>query len=129
MEVNGVDEAFAEADLLIEEGQRDDYKTMVDGDMTVAICTILTDSLIREGFVRETISKIQTQRRDSGFNVSDHIAVTLKGDADLCALLDEDRSWMREVLADSVVFADTGDMREWDINGKPLCVALTVIEK
>ncbi|MBQ6475188.1 MAG: isoleucine--tRNA ligase [Clostridia bacterium] len=129
MEVNGVDEAFAEADLLIEEGQRDDYKTMVDGDMTVAICTILTDSLIREGFVRETISKIQTQRRDSGFNVSDHIAVSLKGDADLCALLDEDRSWMREVLADSVVFADAQDMREWDINGKPLCVALTVVEK
>ena len=53
----------------------------------------------------------------------------MKGDADLCALLDEDRSWMREVLADSVVFADAEDMREWDINGKPLCVALTVVEK
>jgi len=127
MDVNGVDEAFEEADVLIEEGQRDDYKTMVDGEMTVALETTLTSELIREGFVRETISKIQTQRRESNFNVSDHISVAYFGDEELCKLLAEDTSWMGEVLADTAKCEQVADMRDWDINGKSLSIALTVI--
>ncbi len=127
MDVNGVDEAFEEADVLIEEGQRDDYKTIVDGEMTVALETTLTSELIREGFVRETISKIQTQRRESNFNVSDHISVAYYGDEELCKLLAEDTSWMGEVLADTAKCEQVADMREWDINGKSLSIALTVI--
>ena len=127
--VDGKDEEFAEADVLIEEGQRDDYKTLVDGDMTVAIETTLTEDLIREGFVRETISKIQTQRRESGFEVSDHIEVFFDGDKDLCELLCADTSWEGEVLCDRAVNEKTEDARAWDINGKNLSIALKRVGK
>ena len=127
--VDGKDEEFAEADVLIEEGQRDDYKTLVDGDMTVAIETTLTEDLIREGFVRETISKIQTQRRESGFEVSDHIEVFFDGDRELCELLCADTSWEGEVLCDRAVNEKAEDARAWDINGKNLSIALKRVEK
>ena len=93
--------------------------------MTVALETTLTDALIREGLVRETISKIQTQRRESDFAVSDRIRVTYDGDDALCALLADDDTWQREVLAVSAVRGQTDQMRDWDINGKPLRLCLT----
>ena len=66
-------------DLLIEAKQREGFFTVSDHEITVAIDTTLTEELIEEGFVREIVSKIQTMRKESGFNVTDHIAVTLNG--------------------------------------------------
>ena len=125
MDIAGKAETFSRDDVLIEEGQRDDFKTLVQGDMTVALETTLTDALIREGLVRETISKIQTQRRESDFAVSDRIRVTYDGDDALCALLADDDTWQHEVLAVSAVRGQTDQMRDWDINGKPLRLCLT----
>ena len=64
---------------MIKAKQKDGFYTVSDRGITVAIDTTLTKELIEEGFVRELISKIQTMRKEAGFNVTDHIKVTVSG--------------------------------------------------
>ena len=70
---------LAPEDLLIEMTRSENYYSVEDGGVTVAIETILTDELIEEGFVREIISKLQTMRKEADFQVMDHIVVYVKG--------------------------------------------------
>ena len=77
--VGGVDEVLATEDLLVETAQMDGYVSEEDHGITVVLVTNLTPELIEEGFVREVISKIQTMRKDAGFEVVDHIRVYEQG--------------------------------------------------
>ena len=77
--VGGVDEVLATEDLLVETAQMDGYVSEEDHGITVVLDTNLTPELIEEGFVREVISKIQTMRKDAGFEVVDHIRVYEQG--------------------------------------------------
>ena len=88
--------------------------------MTVALDTTLTEELIEEGFVREMVSKIQTMRKDAGFEVMDHITVTMEGSAKLQAILEKNKASMAEdVLADAITCAaPAGYTAEWNINGE-----------
>ena len=113
-------------DLLIEAKQKDGFYTVSDRGITVAIDTTLTKELIEEGFVRELISKIQTMRKEAGFNVTDHIKVTVSGServTDIAVLKKADIAG--DTLADSVEPADAaGYTKDWDINGEKVTIGV-----
>ena len=113
-------------DLLIEAKQKDGFYTVSDRGITVAIDTTLTKELIEEGFVRELISKIQTMRKEAGFNVTDHIKVTVSGSemvTDIAVLKKADIAG--DTLADSVESADAaGYTKDWDINGGKVTIGV-----
>ena len=113
-------------DLLIETEQRDGFYTVSDRGITVAIDTALTKELIEEGFVRELISKIQTMRKEAGFNVTDHISVTLSGSdkvAEIALAKKDDISG--DTLTDSLTCATPdGYVKDWDINGEKVSIGV-----
>ena len=112
-----------EEDLLIETQQKENFYTISDNLVTVAIDITLTPELEEEGMVREVISKIQNMRKDSGFEVMDRINVTISGDADVTALVIKNADEIKsEVLADSIAQADTVSGKEWNINGKQIAI-------
>ena len=78
LDINGNKVELAEEDLLIETAQTEGYVTETDGDTSVVLDTNLTPELIEEGFVREIISKIQTMRKEAGFEVMDKICIYAK---------------------------------------------------
>ena len=115
-------------DLLIEVEQKGGYFSVADMGITVAIDTNLTDELIDEGFVRELISKIQTMRKDSDFDVTDHIAVAVSGSDKIAAIMDKFADEVNSaVLCDrAVADSDTDKVeKEWNINGEN--VTITVV--
>ena len=113
-------------DLLIETEQRDGFYTVSDRGITVAIDTTLTKELIEEGFVRELISKIQTMRKEAGFNVTDHISVTLSGSDKVAEIaLNKKDDIASDTLADSLTAAEPdGYVKEWDINGEKVSIGV-----
>ncbi|MBQ6946620.1 MAG: isoleucine--tRNA ligase, partial [Clostridia bacterium] len=126
--LDGVDIELTAEDLLIEAAPRDGFFSLSDHGITVALDTILTPELIAEGNLRELVSKIQTMRKEAGFEVMDHIRVTLDGDAELCALALGDASIAADTLADAIVAAaPAGYVKEWDINGKPMTIGVEKI--
>ena len=118
LDINGNDVELTEEDLLIETAQTEGYVSESDGETSVVLDTNLTPELIEEGFVREIISKIQTMRKEAGFEVMDKITVYADGNDKIQDVMkaheDEIKS---EVLADEMVFGETdGYVKEWNIN-------------
>ncbi len=118
-------------DLLIDVQQKTGYYSMAEGNITIALDTNLTDALIREGYIREVTSKIQTMRKEAGFVVTDHIHVYVTGAATVCDLLGTDSAEVcAAVLADSMNLTSAADgvgyTKEWDINGEN--VTITVVK-
>ncbi|MBQ7246810.1 MAG: isoleucine--tRNA ligase [Lachnospiraceae bacterium] len=110
---------LAEDDLLIDTKQVEGYVSMTEGETTVALDTKLTPELIEEGMIRELISKIQTMRKEAGFEVMDHIAVTYEGSAKIEQLFAKrGREILGEVMADRCETGAAGYTKEWDINGE-----------
>jgi isoleucyl-tRNA synthetase len=115
-------------DLLIDVMQKEGYASMADGGVTVALDTKITVELEEEGFVREVISKVQTMRKESGFDVTDRIKVSITGSEKLADIIGRNIEWLSKiVLADDVVF-DTidGISKDWNINGEN--VVITVVK-
>ena len=94
--------------------------------VTVALDTELTPELIEEGFVKELISKIQTMRKDSDFNVMDRINVTLTGNDKLIEISKKNEKTISTVvLSDSIVAGDEGaNAKKWDINGESVVISV-----
>ena len=118
LDINGNDVELTEEDLLIETAQTEGYVSESDGETSVVLDTNLTPELIEEGFVREIISKIQTMRKEAGFEVMDKIKVYAHGNDKIQEVMkaheDEIKS---EVLADEMVLGETdGYVKEWNIN-------------
>ncbi len=113
-------------DLLIDAKQKDGFYTVSDRGITVAIDTTLTKELIEEGFVRELISKIQTMRKEAGFNVTDHISVTVKGSEKVTDIaLSKKADIAGDTLADAINAAEpAGYTKEWDINGEKVTIGV-----
>ncbi len=120
IEVNGVNETLTEEDLLIETVKSDDYVTDADGALTVVLETKLTDELIEEGFVRELVSKLQNMRKDSGFEVMDHITVYVSGNDKIAEIFNRNGEYIKtQVLADTIVIGnDCDSSKELNINGE-----------
>ncbi len=116
-------------DLLIEAKQKDGFYSLSDRGITVAIDTTLTEELIEEGFVRELISKIQTMRKEAGFNVTDHISVTLEGSDKVTeTALKKQDDIKGDTLADSLTAeSPVGFTKEWDINGETVEIGVKKI--
>ena len=116
-------------DLLIDAVQKEGFFTLSDNGITVALDTVLTDELIAEGFVRELISKIQTMRKEAGFNVTDHIEITLSGSQTVTDIALKYKSdIVGDTLADSLNnTAPTGFVKEWDINGETVNIGVKKI--
>ena len=118
LDINGNDVELTEEDLLIETAQTEGYVSESDGETSVVLDTNLTPELIEEGFVREIISKIQTMRKEAGFEVMDKIVVYAHGNDKIQDVMkaheDEIKS---EVLANEMVLGETdGYVKEWNIN-------------
>lgn len=128
IEINGVMEELNREDLLIEAVQSKTHVSDSDNGVTVVLDTVLTEELIEEGFVREIISKIQTMRKDAGFEVMDHINVYATGSDKVWDIIKKNAESIKDdVLAESIEDGTSnGYSKEWNINGEK--VTLTVVK-
>lgn len=128
-EVNGVEISLAEEDLLIEVAQKAGFVTEADNYITVVLDTNLSKELIEEGFVYEVISKIQTMRKDAGFEVMDHIRVAINGNERVAQIVMANKPAIAEkVLADEILAdAEMPNMKEWNVNGEKVTVGVEKI--
>ena len=117
---DGSEVILTEEDLLIEAAQMEGYVSDTEYDVTVVLDTNLTPELIEEGFVRELISKIQTMRKEAGFEVMDHIIVGIQGNEKIEAIVRNNEETLKsEVLSEAISYDQTeGYTKEWSINGE-----------
>ena len=115
-----------EEDLLITMVQMDGYVTESDNSVTVVLDTNLSEELIEEGFERELISKIQTMRKEAGFEVMDHIAITFEADEKVTSIFEKYGDNIKsEVLAVSISAGNlSGYEKDWNINGEQVKLAV-----
>ncbi|MBQ7942842.1 MAG: class I tRNA ligase family protein, partial [Lachnospiraceae bacterium] len=127
-DVDGVEVKLAEEDLLIDIAKKEGYVTEADNVATVVLDTNLTEELIEEGFVYEVISKIQTMRKDSDFEVMDHIKVYLSGNAKIADVVAKNENAIGEkVLADAFVEGTCANSKEWNVNGENATIGVEKI--
>lgn len=127
---NGEEVVLTKEDLLIDTAQTEGYISEGDNTITVVLDTNLTPELLTEGFVRELISKIQTMRKEAGFEVMDHIRVYSKGNETIGTILKAHEEEVKsEVLADSIQYETTaGYEKEWNINGENVTLGVEKIQ-
>lgn len=122
--VEGTDVEFGMEDVLVETLQKDGFVSDSDGIYTVVLDTNLTDELIEEGFVREILSKIQTMRKDSDFEVQDNIKVLYFGSEKIDAIIKANKDEISaQALAVSIENAEN-DGKEWNINGEKVKISI-----
>ncbi len=116
-----------EEDLLIEAAHTDGYMSSSERDVTVVLDTNLTPELLMEGFIREIISKVQTMRKEAGFEVMDHIEVSMSGNDKVAGTVKDNEDTVKsEVMADAVVYDQArGYVKEWNINGEKVTLGVT----
>ena len=126
IQVDGQDEALEKDDLLIEAAQMEGYVSDSDHGITVVLDTNLTPELLEEGFVREIISKVQTMRKDAGFEVMDHIRVSMQDNDKVQKVIQDNEAQIKsEVLADEVSYDGAkGSVKEWSINGEKVTLGV-----
>ena len=125
-DVDGVAVELTKDDLLIDMAQKEGYVSQEDNKMTVVLDTNLTPELVEEGFVYEIISKIQTMRKESGFEVTDHIRVSINGNDRLSEIARKNKDAISgKVLADELTSgAEYAVSKEWNINGENAVIAV-----
>ncbi len=125
-DVDGTEVSLAEEDLLIDMKQKEGYVTEADNTVTVILDTNLTDELIEEGFMYEVISKVQTMRKDSGFEVMDHIKVYISGNDRVADVVKKNEEAISvKVLADEIVYgASCVGAKEWNVNGEDVTIGV-----
>ena len=125
-DVDGVAVELTKDDLLIDMAQKEGYVSQEDNKMTVVLDTNLTPELVEEGFVYEIISKIQTMRKESGFEVTDHIRVSINGNDRLTEIARKNKDAISgKVLADELTSgAEYAVSKEWNINGENAVIAV-----
>ena len=107
-------------DLLIETAKNDDFVTEADNKTTVVLDIRLSEELIEEGFVRELISKIQTMRKEAGFEVVDHIVLSQTGNERIAEIIKKNEAVIKnDTLADEIVYNNVeGYTKDWNLNGE-----------
>ena len=125
-DVNGTEVSLSLDDVLVEMSQKEGYMSEADNTVTVVLDCNLSEELVEEGFAAEIISKIQTMRKDSGFEVMDHIKVGIAGNDKLAAIAAKnEKAIVDKVLADSIdkdaVYANS---KEWNVNGEKVTISV-----
>jgi isoleucyl-tRNA synthetase len=128
-EVNGVLVELTKDDLLIDMAQKEGYVSQENNARTVVLDTNLTEELLEEGFVYEIISKIQTMRKDSGFEVMDHIRVSLNNNEKLSTLAQKNTDAIcGKVLAEVLTAGESFTVsKEWNVNGEKVVISIEKI--
>ena len=125
-DIDGQNVVLSKEDLLIDTAQMEGYVTEEDSTVTVVLDTNLSDELIEEGFVREIISKIQTMRKEAGFEVMDKIVVYSMGNQKIEGYMKEYREEiLSDVMASDIRFDEVkGYTKEWSINGESVTLGV-----
>ena len=131
LDINGSEVVLYETDLLIDTAQIEGYVSEQDNDITVVLDTNLTPELIEEGFVRELISKVQTMRKEAGFEVMDRIRLYAADNEKILTVLKDHMDEIKdEVLADEIVLGSVaGYEKEWSINGEGVRMGVEKTQK
>ena len=118
--------ALSEEDLLIDVAEKAGFVTQGNNQVTVVLDTNLSPELIEEGFVYEVISKIQTMRKDAGFEVMDHIKVAVNGNEKIAGIVNDNRAAISEkVLAEAIVIDEPVSVtKEWNVNGEKVTIGV-----
>ena len=126
LDVNGQEITLFKEELLIDTAQIEGYVSENDNGITVVLDTNLTEELLEEGFVREIISKVQTMRKEAGFEVMDKITVTYEGSEKAESVFEKHGEEIgNEVLAVAVTKAQpAGYVKEWKINGEAVTMGV-----
>jgi isoleucyl-tRNA synthetase len=111
---------LAEDEVLIETSKAEGFVSETDGSVTVVLDTTLSDELVEEGIVREVVSKVQQMRKEAGFNVIDHITLSVSGNNKVEKIIEKNRGEVsHDVLADEIIYVpQEGHGQDWDINGE-----------
>ena len=125
-DVNGTEVSLSLDDVLVEMSQKEGYMSEADNTVTVVLDCNLSEELVEEGFAAEIISKIQTMRKDSGFEVMDHIKVGIAGNDKLSAIVAKNEKAIADkVLADSIdKDATYANSKEWNVNGEKVTISV-----
>ena len=126
LDINGNEVVLSESDLLVDTAQMEGFVTESDNKLAVVLDTNLTPELIEEGFVREIISKIQTMRKEAGFEVMDKINVYVKDNKVIEDIMKTHAEEIQsEVLAEEILLDTTqGYEKEWNINSQKVTLAV-----
>ena len=123
--LDGTKVEFTKEDLLISPKQKEGYCVVSENGKTAILDTTLTDELIDEGIEREVVSKVQTMRKDSGFEVTDHIKLFFKADGHIKDVIIKNKdSISSDVLANEVLEGERPTSKEWEINGDTIKLAV-----
>ncbi len=120
---DGTKVSLCREDLLIESAQSERYVSAQDNGITVVLDIALTEALIEEGFVRELISKVQTMRKDAGFEVTDHIVLNIRGNEKIAALAEKYEELLKNTVLSDEIHSESDENREdftkeWNLNGE-----------
>lgn len=113
-------------DLLIDMTQKQGFVSEMDHEVIVVLDTRMTSELIEEGFIREIISKVQTMRKEAGFEVTDHIMLYVQQNEAISSILKANETYIKnEVLAESISYEQSGGyQKEWKINGEKVVLGV-----
>ena len=119
-EFDGEKVSLGREDLLIETAKNDNFVTEADNKTTVVLDIRLSEELIEEGFVRELISKIQTMRKEAGFEVVDHIVLSQTGNERIAEIIKKNEAVIKnDTLADEIIYNNVeGYTKDWNLNGE-----------
>lgn len=129
-EIQGEKVELSREDLLIDTVKSEDFVSDGDAKLTVVLDIRLSEELIKEGFVRELISKVQTMRKEAGFEVTDHIRLSQEGNHKIGEIISENEAMIKsEVLADEInTEKASGYTKEWNLNGEDVILGVSKIE-
>ena len=124
--IDGTEEKIAREDLLIETVKNEKFVSTEDHGITVVLDTNLTEELINEGFVREIISKVQTMRKDAGFEVMDKITVGVSGNDKIAAICQKNADEIKRIVMAESITENTADgfVKEWNLNGEDVTLSV-----
>lgn len=126
-EIDGKEIELSEEDVLISVQNKEGFSAESDGNITVVLDTELNEELIFEGAEREIVSKIQTMRKEAGFEVTDHIAVGYKAEGVALDVFKK-ADFLSDVLCDSISETIDGYTKDWDVNGDKVTISVKRIE-
>ena len=124
-DIDGTEISLAAEDVLVSTEENAGFVTVTEHDLSVVLDTNLTPELIEEGFVREIVSKVQTMRKEAGFEVTDHIVLSHHGNSLIEGIFaGHGAEISADTLADSIKLGSAGYVKDWEINGESVTLGV-----
>ena len=124
-DIDGTEISLAAEDVLVSTEENAGFVTVTEHDLSVVLDTNLTPELIEEGFVREIVSKVQTMRKEAGFEVTDHIVLSHHGNSLIESIFARHGAEIAaDTLADSIKLGSAGYVKDWEINGESVTLGV-----